>query len=172
MPAFTAPTALPAQQFGGPHHDTAQETWSNKSSLGSSLKKICWVAAHWSWTEVPSVGPRPRLPAHLTEPVCHSLARNNGCINIFRGYCCQTWKLAHNYRLPSIAFPYFITNNSFSSSTTPNCNLPFLPEMKSLLSSPTVTDFNHLFLTLWSPVFFYLLCFTLLLNFTWTFSMK
>lgn len=62
-----------------------------------------------------------RLPAHLREPVCHSLARNNGCSNIFRGYCCQTRKLAHNYRLSSIAFPYFMTkrlcHSSFCSTT-------------------------------------------------------
>lgn len=38
---------------------------------------------------------------------------------IFSEYCCQTWKLAHNYRLSSIAFLYFITNHSsFSRSPT------------------------------------------------------
>lgn len=118
-----------------------------------------------------SVESRTHLPAHLREPVCHSLARNNGCCNIFRGYCCQTWKLAHNYRLSSIAFPHLMTkcrcHSSLSSTTAPNCNLPALPEVKPPFSSPTVRDSNHPFFMRRSAAFLYLLCFFLLWSFKW-----
>lgn len=128
-------------------------------------EKIYWVNAWWNWNEVHSTGPWTCLPAHLREPVCHTLARNDRCSNIFRGYCCQTWKLAHNYSLSGIAFLYFLTNHSsFSRSPTQTviCLL-FRSQISILWSLP---------LMLRSPLFSYLLCFILLLNFKWTFYMK
>lgn len=89
--------------------------------------------------------------------VCHKLARNDGYSNIFTGYCCQTWKLAHNSRLSRIAFPYFMTihlcHSSFSNTTTPYRNLPPLAEVELSFTGPTVKSSDHLF-TLQSPAFF------------------